>query len=94
MYILYLNPMIANYESNAPLACAESIERLQEYLQSQLADTPYYDGQWLKVFKKDSPLEWYNGPDYRSCRNVGTADDWAQQARLNYEEMISSLIKV
>jgi hypothetical protein len=93
MYILRLNDMrAANVENLQPVARAETNEELQRFINGEKVDL-YQDGKWAKVYKKGGPLEWYNAP-YNfepSIVTVGSADEWAANARAQFEEQIMSL---
>ena len=72
VYVLAMNDMRYNAEQYALVACSESEEKLKGWLNEQLADKPWRDDtsdvtdiygetrSWHKIFKKGSPLEWYN----------------------------------
>jgi hypothetical protein len=59
---LVLNPMTANAERGNLKAASLTREELVGWVRGELADEPYNDGNWRKVFKANSPLEWYNLP--------------------------------
>ncbi len=99
MFILQLNPMMGNFEQLNPVACSETVEALKAFIESQRVE-PYTDddgagmiGQRLnKSFRKGGPLEFLNPPDRGECIvNVGTAEEWAQSARLRFAERVLSL---
>ena len=53
------------------------------------------DYKYHKVFKKDGPLEWYNEPNMhdqdRHFCNVGTEQEWANNAIIEYRNKILSI---
>ena len=59
---LNLNPMTANTERSNLVALAYSKESMVTWLKEQMAPEPYTDGNWFRVFKKESSLENYNLP--------------------------------
>lgn len=91
MWVLQLNPMTANAERVVPVAGADTREALEAFLNLQLAEQPYQDGQWSKVFRQGSPLEWYNPPfgdqafiHVPAFVDIGTEEDWAREAVEQY----------
>lgn len=74
VYVLTLADMHGGVDKARPVAVFDSLDKLKSYYQSQLADAPYSDKgynsyaghddySYQKVFKKGSPLEWYNPAD-------------------------------
>jgi hypothetical protein len=60
-YALLLNDMReANIENIAIVKISDDRQSLVDWYTAQLADKPYQDGRWGKVFKPASDLEWYN----------------------------------
>lgn len=60
-YALVLNTMLSpNIENIATVKTSNSRQELVDWYKEQLAPEPWKDGQWSKIFKKDSPLEWFN----------------------------------
>ncbi|MCK5020063.1 MAG: hypothetical protein KAS32_23620 [Candidatus Peribacteraceae bacterium] len=94
MFVLQLNDMRSpNVENMSPVARAETAEELIKFAEGEVAEKPYRDDNWYKQYLKDGPLEWFN-PPFSSDRNiidVGTADDWAEKARSQFEENIMIL---
>jgi hypothetical protein len=98
MWVLQLNPMTANAERVTPVACADTREALEAFLNLQLADAPYQDGQWHKVFRQGSTLEWFNPPfgdqafiNVPAFVDIGTEDDWAREAVERYRHFLTEL---
>jgi len=61
MYALLLNDMRQpNIENLEVVTVADGKEILIAIYKGQLADKPYTDGKWGKVFKQGGPFEWYN----------------------------------
>ena len=93
MYILQLNDMrSANVENLQKVARAETSEELQRLLDSEKVES-YNDGRWHKSYRQGGPLEWYNAP-YNfepSIMSVGSADEWAANARMQFEQQIMTL---
>jgi len=99
MFILQLNPMTANYESLVAVACAETVDALRALVESERVE-PYTDedgsnmcgGRLCKSFRKGGPLEYLNPPDREACIvDVGTPDDWARNAREQFNRQVLSL---
>ena len=93
MFILQLNDMRAlNVENLRPVARAETKEELQRLLDNEKVES-YSDGRWGKSYRHGGPLEWYNTPCSvdPSIVSVGSADEWAEKARQQFEEQIMSL---
>jgi hypothetical protein len=60
-YALLLNDMRQpNIENITIVRISDDRQLLVDWYNSQLADKPYQDGRWGKVFKPGSELEWYN----------------------------------
>lgn len=63
-YALVLNDMrqanIENigYVHNSPIS--KHRKEIVEFYNNELAEDVWMDGKWSKVFKKGSPLEWFN----------------------------------
>jgi len=70
VFVLCLANMRGGVDKSIPVAVFTSLENLKAYYQSQLADSPWKDEPsadtfgnvhgYSKVFKKGSPLEWFN----------------------------------
>lgn len=102
MFVLQLNPMMGHYEQLTAVAAAESAEALQAFVESEKVE-PYSDddganmcsGKLRKSFRKGGPLEFLNPPDRPECIvDVGTAEDWAERARKDFEEQVGALLRV
>ena len=96
MFILQLNDMrSSNVENLTAVARAESKEDLEQFMKAEKIES-HTDGQWLKSFRQGGPLEWYNQPfSYdQTIINVGSADEWASNARMNFDQQIMALRKV
>lgn len=61
-YSLVLNdmrsPNVENIGQIGPISTNR--QEIVDFYKENLAEKPWRDGQWGKVFKKDSPLEWFN----------------------------------
>lgn len=62
IYYLVLNPMTDRAEACMIAAFSDDKERLMQWYNS-LKVEGYNDGRYGKIFKKDSPLEWFNPMD-------------------------------
>ena len=60
IFYLVLNRVTDRAESWKIVAYAFTRDRLNEWYKDQIAPEPWKDDRFHKVFKKDSPLEWYN----------------------------------
>lgn len=92
VYCLCLADMHGGVDKSVVVAVFDTLHALKNYYESQLAGTPWTDepsndwaGQprrWHKVFKKGSPLEWYNDAsslEPQSWHDVafgGVVEDW------------------
>lgn len=102
MFILQLNPMTTNCEVLRAVARAETKESLEAYLARERVESYTDDdglnmcgGKLCKSFRKGGPLEFFNPPDGPECFvDVGTAESWAEQARLNYQRQVLGLMAV
>lgn len=68
LYTLVLNQMLdPKIEMGRIAAFSTEYDKLIEWYNAQKADEPYSDKycdrMYYKVFKKDSPLEWFNPAD-------------------------------
>ena len=84
VYKLILNPMTDRAESRSLVAVSTDYEKLVQWYSSQKATEPYRDGQWYKVFKQGSPLEWFNPVFSLELNNLalfghGIADEWVDE---------------
>ena len=92
IWILELAEMHGGVDKATPVAVFDSLEKLKYFYNSQLAPEPYTDGQWHKVFKRGSILEWFNSCDtldelpYQQRAFGGVGSDW-----INFEPTNSSL---
>lgn len=60
IYLLVMNDMRDRCEGATIAAISTNYDYLVNWYKEQFATEPYYDGNWYKVFKKGSILEWYN----------------------------------
>ncbi len=70
VYILNLDGMRGSSGNASPYAAFDDLDKLKAFYNSHLAEAPWTDEPsadtygivhgWNKVFKKGSPLEWYN----------------------------------
>lgn len=98
MWILRLNHMQSpNVENLTTVACAETREALMTFLDRERVDF-YRDGHWNKAFRAGGPLEWYNPPYINSghdtCVNIGTEEDWRQQAADQFHSLVNGVPRV
>jgi hypothetical protein len=100
MFVLQLNDMrLPKSEMLGPVARSEKIEDLIKLMDDE--KVPEYlsqDNRWRKQFRQGGPLEWFNPPmgevhlnDEPYILNLGTAEDWATQARADYEKNVMSI---
>jgi|GEM_PF-6461694 len=93
MFILQLNDMrSSNIENLCPVARAETAQELERFMEDEIVEA-YRDGGWGKQYREGGPLEWYN-PPYSFDQNivdVGSADEWAANARREFEERIMAI---
>jgi len=100
MWMLLLNPVTARAEYRESLYCAETREALVAFVERERAPEPYEDEGYTKVFKKGSPLEYFNHPDEHEgprlgdFRYIGTVEDWKIAAAHKYESMLQRLNRV
>lgn len=82
IYSLHMNNMMSpKIEITEMVVVATDLDALKKYVEDQKAPEHWRDGQWSKVFKKDSPLEWYNAPgslDEMSPFNDGVNREWVR----------------
>lgn len=94
MFVLVLNPMRGQVERGVPVARAETIAALEEFIKRETVE-PYKDGQWHKVFRAGGPLEWYNPPSdgffFENFQDIGTEETWAENARKQFRQMMAEL---
>jgi len=93
MFILKLNDMrSSNIENLTFIVRAETREELEQFLERETVEY-YPDDGWGRQYRKGGPLEWCN--PLSSCDNnivnVGNADEWAANARRQFEEEVMSL---
>jgi len=63
-YGLMLNDMrSSNIENLHCVKVSRSRQELVDFYNSELAEKPWTDGQWHKIFKQGSILEWCNSAD-------------------------------
>jgi hypothetical protein len=94
MYVLQLNDMRAsNIENVQPRFRADTPEELEAFMQAEKVE-PYREDNWAKIFRKDGPLEWCNLPFNfdQHIIDVGNADEWAENARRQYDEQVMSIL--
>lgn len=97
MFLLRLNPMRANAESNVIVARAETVDRLIVFVSSEYVE-PYTDGEWRKYFRQGGPLEWFNPPDanpwYPCFHDIGTLEDAIQSTIKEWNDMLERIYAV
>lgn len=100
MWILMLNDMrAAQIEILTPVAKAETREELEQLLQREqvrkYSDDAGNGRRWHKSHRPGGPLEWYNPPYkfnmYEHLHDIGTAEDWANEARERYAQHTSGI---
>jgi len=93
IFSLHLNDMRSSkieILNTVAVACSE--QRLRDFMEEHLAEEPYRDEHWSKVFKKGSPLEWYNKP-WSGDRAV--VDGWIEEYELqSYLSMKPSVVNL
>jgi hypothetical protein len=101
MWILQLNPMTDRAEAVRWVAVADTPQALEQFLADQTAPEPYKDGNYYKVFRQGSVLEWFNPPlgGHASFGNpaifdIGTAEDWADRARNEFVAVTNQLYRL
>ena len=75
LFKLVLNPMTCRCEEEIVCAISDDINRLKEFLKGEFEKEPYDDSGYRKVFKKGSPLEWYN-PHRGGLRQNTISEEW------------------
>ena len=80
IYKLLLNPMPANFEKVNMVAIAYDKQQLMDWYES-LKVEPYKDGNWHKVFKQGSKLEWSNPIEYSDY--CGVQEEWTTQEAID-----------
>ena len=96
MYILQLNDIRSSQiELLTAVARADSVEELEQFMGAEKVEY-YHDGHWGKAFKKDGVLEWCNPPFdiNEAIINVGSAESWAEQAMMDFENRVMVLPSV
>ena len=102
MFVLQLNPMRSNAENVVPVVRAETEQRLRDFLANETVESYVDEGSahpWHKAFRKGGPLEWYNPPNenmevwvgVQAIADIGSREDWARRAELEYEETIARI---
>ena len=80
IFVLVLNTF-GRAEDVEVVAMSDDYERLVKWYKDQLAEEPYREDGWYKVFKKGSPIE-YNNPcsslelNILDCYKCGIHDEW------------------
>ena len=89
IYCLILNDMrSSNIENKRYIACSFEKEILEKLLESEKADSPYRDGNWYKIYKKDSVLEWCN--EASEFWGQGIKEEWIEYD-FNPEEAVEAI---
>lgn len=90
MWVLMLNPMRDRSENIRPVAFAPTKAELEAFVASETVppyteegSSPWHNAShtYHKIFRKDGPLSWFNGPRDGSYSDVGTEDQAADNAR-------------
>lgn len=99
MFVLKMNLMRGRTEEVHPVARAETREGLVALMERERVPV-YSDGQWRKSFRQGGPFEWYNPPwgdpnvvgmFGEGIHDVGSEDDWAEDARQAYRTRVLGL---
>lgn len=83
MFVLKLNPMQGRCEAMRIVGWSDDREVLVRFLEAERVE-PYRDGQWLKQFRKNGPLEWFNPGGDGDIENVGEFEDWIADAKAKW----------
>ena len=59
IHYLVMNPMADRTEASQIVVMSDDKQRLINYYTDNMVE-PYDDGRFRKVFRKNTPLEWYN----------------------------------
>ena len=87
LYTLLLNNMTyPKIEFRKIVAFSTEYDKLVEWYNNQKADTPYREDGYYKVFKKGSPLEYFNPVDSLEPGNLnhfgqGIQEEWILEDR-------------
>jgi len=93
MHLLVLNSMHGKAETNQIAAACLDEQKLKAFHDENLAPEPYDDPDdssnpefkdkvWRKVFKKGSPLEWYNPIGWHDPEFPGYHIEWIPEDQL------------
>lgn len=88
VYVLVCNPVTDRAEEGHVCAISTNYDALVRWYREQLAAEPYRDGSFLKRFRRNSDLEWYN-PIRSSKLNApdpfghGIKDQWVKMDDLH-----------
>lgn len=104
IYVLLLNPIVSPVTARVPVAYADSVEKLQKFVESE--KVPTYeerapnpiagsdDWPFFKTFRKGGPLEQYNPPDKNSYAPVPTLAQALKDEERRYTRWIDSIHKI
>ena len=95
MIILRMNHMRdAKIEMLVTVGRAETRAELNQFLANEKVE-PYSGGEWRKIYRQGGPLEWFNEPysmdDHLHFVDVGTVDEYMENARQTYENEFMSI---
>jgi hypothetical protein len=86
IYKLILNPMMDRMEARRLAVLATDRQKLIDFVEQEKAPEPWRDGNWGKVFKKGSPLEWFNPPPPSTLEGLDRWGHWIESEWLNADE--------
>lgn len=66
-------------EQTELVAMSYDMQRMTNWIKEQRSETPYVDGGFTKVNRKNTPLEMYNDP---TCNRHGVFEVWIEQEQL------------
>ena len=96
MWILQLNDIRESPDIVKPIVRAETKEDLKEFVKGEMVD-PYQDGEYGKMFKRGSILEWFNPPVSQVSQayvNVQDEETWAERARVDFRDRVLSIPEI
>ena len=95
IYKLVLNSMSERMEQSEIVAISCDLTLLQNWYYEQFASFPYHDNGRNKVFKRGSPLEWFNPCEdeaiklgKKGCWGHGIVEEWIPEVELDIYKLV------
>lgn len=94
MFLLRMNDMRSTKsEIMTNVLASDSTDKIRDFVNMEVAEARYQDGQWDKVYRKGGPLEWYNDIGMQIIPILSLEDNIAAVTR-SYNEFMRNIMHI